>query len=320
MTALLVPAVGQAACSTSAPGGAPIIIAFTGFDPGALNPTVAEGSILMSRSVNLSSVGGSFTCYNDIGVIWYRGVTTFEPTYRSYTTAIPGMGIRFKFTGSTLTNYWPVTQDLTGLRSTTVSQQSQLIVELIKTGPIFSGGIITGEVGGWFAMGNTSQVVSIRVNGNIQVNPQMPTCSVTTPSIMVPFGAVSAKTFTGVGSTSPAKPFNIGLSCAGGAVGITTNVYATLTDQTNPANNSNTLSLTADSSARGIGIQVLNQNGLISYGPASTAPPTSANSWLAGSTGNGVFNIPLTARYVQTAPTVTPGSANGRATFTMSYQ
>ncbi|MFS4513892.1 type 1 fimbrial protein, partial [Delftia tsuruhatensis] len=30
--------------------------------------------------------------------------------------------------------------------------------------------------------------------------------------------------------------------------------------------------------------------------------------------------IPLTARYVQTQPSVTTGLANGRATFTLNYQ
>jgi type 1 fimbria pilin len=98
-----------------------------------------------------------------------------------------------------------------------------------------------------------------------------------------------------------------------------TSVYTTLTDQTNPANQSNTLSLSASSTASGIGIQVLNGNTVISYGPDSSVVGN-PNQWLAGSTGNGTFNIPLTARYAQTAPTVKPGTANGIATFTMSYQ
>jgi type 1 fimbria pilin len=92
-----------------------------------------------------------------------------------------------------------------------------------------------------------------------------------------------------------------------------------LTDLTNPANESDTLSLARGSTASGVGIQVLSGTTVIKYGPDSAAAGNT-NQWQAGSTGNGTFNIPLTARYVQTGPKVTAGSANGLVTFTMNYQ
>ncbi|WP_410913395.1 fimbrial protein [Pseudomonas sp. SIMBA_068] len=36
--------------------------------------------------------------------------------------------------------------------------------------------------------------------------------------------------------------------------------------------------------------------------------------------GQANLTVPLAARYVQTGSKITPGSANARATFTMSYQ
>jgi len=195
-----------------------------------------------------------------------------------------------------------------------------LTVELIKTGPITAGGTLAGETVGWYAENGASEVLSVIWPGGITIAPQVPTCSVTSRSISVPLGNVPVGKFTTVGSTSPStEPFNITLQCSGGATGAVTNVYTTLTDQTNPANISDTLTLTPTSTAAGVGIQVLNGTTVISYGPDSNVAGN-INQWHAGMAGNGTFNIPLTARYIKTSQTIVPGSANGRATFTMSYQ
>nr|WP_269114612.1 fimbrial protein [Burkholderia stagnalis] len=161
--------------------------------------------------------------------------------------------------------------------------------------------------------------MSFRIGGVITVGPKAPTCRVTTPAITVPLGNMPASTFTGVGSVSPSKPFNIVLQCSGGETGVATNVHTTLTDHNDPGNVSDTLSLASDATATGLGIQVLNGSTVIKYGPDSSATGNT-NQWKAGEAGNGTFTIPLTARYIQTAPKVTAGMANGLATFTMSYQ
>lgn len=93
----------------------------------------------------------------------------------------------------------------------------------------------------------------------------------------------------------------------------------TLTDQIQPANRSDRLTLTGDSTATGVALQLLHGNAVLSYGADSNAPDN-PNQWQAGSTGNGTFQITLTARYLQTEPTVHPGTANGLATFTLSYR
>jgi type 1 fimbria pilin len=198
--------------------------------------------------------------------------------------------------------------------------------ELVQTGTLQPGNYTLGRNSITLSSGQTFGLAQMSVFASGTSSPlpivvaQHPTCSVSTPSIQVSLGSVQLKSFSGVGSTSQVQPsFNISLSCTGGDTGVMTSVYTTLTDQTNPANQSNTLSLSASSTASGIGIQVLNGNTVISYGPDS-AVVGNPNQWLAGSTGNGTFNIPLTARYVQTAPTVKAGTANGIATFTMSYQ
>ena len=66
--------------------------------------------------------------------------------------------------------------------------------------------------------------------------------------------------------------------------------------------------------ATGVGVQVATSNG--------TPVPLATNraSGLTLRTTEGSYSIPLRARYLQTANTVTPGPANASATFTIIYQ
>ncbi|WP_230954214.1 fimbrial protein [Burkholderia stagnalis] len=301
----------------------PLVYTLPSFTTEVFDPNVPNGTILSSNSTSLSTWGGKITCPWSLGWIVFRGTTAILSGNIGggyvYSTGISGVGMRFKYSGTGQRGWWPISQDKSWMSETTIAPTANLDVELIKTGPITAGGVVTGEVGGWFAENGATQVVSIRINGGIVVQPQVPTCRVTTPAITVPLGSMPASTFTGVGSVSPSKPFNIALQCSGGETGAVTNVYTTLTDHTNPGNVSDTLSLASDATATGIGIQVLNGSTVIKYGPDSSAAGNT-NQWKAGTTGNGTFTIPLTARYIQTAPKVTPGTADGLATFTMSYQ
>ncbi|MCS3419781.1 type 1 fimbria pilin [Pseudomonas sp. BIGb0558] len=139
-----------------------------------------------------------------------------------------------------------------------------------------------------------------------------------TPSVRMSLGTVSTTAFRGVGSNAGSTTENISLSCGGGD-GSTRDVLITVTDQTQPANRTDVLSLAGGSTADGVALQLLRGPTLIRYGADSSAIGN-PNQWLAGSTGNGTFTIPLTARYIQTGSSITPGTANGVATFTMAYR
>ncbi|MGN4077959.1 fimbrial protein, partial [Burkholderia gladioli] len=86
-------------------------------------------------------------------------------------------------------------------------------------------------------------------------------------------------------------------------------------------NTSTTLSLTRDSGASGIGVQIRRDDTVLGFGPDSAAVGNT-NQWHMGNIvqGQAALRVPLTARYVQTAAKVGAGSANARATFTLSYQ
>ncbi|MCO4880598.1 fimbrial protein [Paraburkholderia caribensis] len=141
------------------------------------------------------------------------------------------------------------------------------------------------------------------------------TCSVNQSNVGVTLPTADTHNFaTGIGSVAWPQSFALSLSCSAGA-----KVLITLTDSVNPANRSTTLQLTADSTAKGIGIQLLNSDStLVAFG-ADSAAPGNPNQWTIGASPNGTLQIPMTARYVRTG-TVSPGTVKALATFTMSYQ
>lgn len=288
----------------------------------SFNPNVPNGTILFKKAIDFTPAGESGTL--DCGAagrlfLFYYNVVGDWVSKTYYQTSIPGVGMAITSWGED----WPaISKPISSpVRLQYGLKPWTLTITLVKTGEITTGGVITGRVG----IMNTGYslyyppILSFEIGGGIVVDPQVPTCRVNTPAIMVPLGNMPASTFTGVGTPAPSKPFNIELECSGIETGKNLNVYTTLTDHTNPGNVSDTLTLAKDSTATGVGIQVLNGSTVVKYGPDSSAIGNK-NQWKAGATGNGTFTIPLNARYIQTAPKVTPGTANGLATFTMSYQ
>ncbi|MDF3089555.1 fimbrial protein [Burkholderia semiarida] len=241
-----------------------------------------------------------------------------------HATNVPGIGVRLRstFSETGLANY-PVT--LIGSQNATEwIYRIGFWTQIIKTGD-FGLGTVSGLIGGMKVNGFNQQVFYFYLKTPIVIQPRAPTCSVKTKAINVNMDTVLASQLAGVGKTSPEKKVDdIVLTCAGatqiaGTMG-KTDMYITLTDVTNPGNRSSTLSLTRDSTATGVGIQILRGgNTLVSYGPDSNAPGNQ-NQWFVGTYSNATVSIPLKARYIATDAKVGPGTANGAATFTMSYQ
>ncbi|WP_322843696.1 fimbrial protein [Pseudomonas sp. B33.4] len=143
--------------------------------------------------------------------------------------------------------------------------------------------------------------------------------------INVPMGTWEKRVFNGKNSTTQAQPFAITLNAciAGNNYPSNTNGYfngnfaniqidadktSTILDAANGV-----LSLSSDSTAQGVAIQVLQDNGT----PMNLGQPVRLNRIV-----NGVTSVPLRARYIQTGdgPTPQPGTANGHASFTVTYR
>ncbi len=188
--------------------------------------------------------------------------------------------------------------------------------QLIKTGQVTGSGQV-----------NVATMYTLRshnIPANVTSADQAPmalgstpfvsrTCTVLTPAVSVQLPTVGAATLDASGQPAGRTPFSVGLRCDTGA-----SVYITLTDVTNPGNRTDQLSLTANSTARGVALRLRNPSvGVISFG-ADSAVAGNTSQWLVGPSDT-TSSIPMTAEYVTTGP-VTPGTVQGVATFTMSYQ
>lgn len=135
---------------------------------------------------------------------------------------------------------------------------------------------------------------------------------------------------------SQTASFGMGIQCDPGV-----NVHATMTDASNPANNSDVLLPSASSEVKGLGIQLARDgataNQFIRFGPDSSAIGN-LNQWFVCNSASGglcdsargVYNLNFTARYKRLNPDshdgnpsytgVTPGRFDALATITFSYQ
>ncbi|MBN3734948.1 fimbrial protein [Burkholderia sp. Tr-20390] len=301
----------------------------SGFKPPSFDPgKTAIGGVIYGAYVNAvfsntkSSAGGASVACNP--AVYYVRTGVGSQINNIYPTSIPNIGIRITNVG-TSNRVIPYTAGPIGSAtwsSATFLDNARYLIQLIKTGDISAGGTLTGS----FMQTRVGTVdgqilIDFRFASPVVVQPQVPTCKVATPNVAVPMGAVFASSFKSVGTTSTPHAFDIALTCSGGNAGTSTNAYVTLTDATAPGNTSTTLSLSNDSTASGIGVQILKNGSPLGFGPDSTAVGNT-NQWYAGRVAQGQVSltVPLSARYVQTGATVKPGSANARATFTLSYQ
>ncbi|AOE88138.1 fimbrial protein [Pseudomonas sp. TCU-HL1] len=282
------------------------------------DPTVPDNTTLWSGSIRV--VGGEGAkCVDGYSYIHQEGTVPLE-SYQRYASGIPGISFRIKSIGTCYTGYWPGEcgfKDWGGH----INGHS-LALELVKTGPITAGGKLSGQFGRWRTRNMEDILHYSWSSAGGEIKPQTPTCNATQKTLNVSLGKINASVFSGVNSTSPEKSFAITLECSGGVVGATTSLYMTMTDQTTPANRTDQLSLAPSSSASGVAIQVLNGSNLIKYGPDSSEFGNE-NQWPVPNgqgIGNQTLTIPLTARFIQTQPTIVPGLAKGHATFTLSYK
>lgn len=268
-----------------------------------------------------------------------------------YSTGITGIGVAtWKNSGQPIVYGAPIV-----LATFLVSQEGTLNVtgtsvsldsSLIKIGNVASGNyIINGEdlptIGVSIASADGSADISpsygIQTSFTGQLVVTQPTC--TTPDVNVSLGRYDVnRHFNGIGSATPWVNTTLTLiNCPifQGYYGRDDPVDVNPANVPGPDNNQigliltplNTIidanngimavsSLTSDSAASGVGIQ-------ISQGTSDRPQaPFNFNSevrYTLTTTGNGLLTIPLSARYIQTDNTVTPGRGDGKMTFTINY-
>jgi type 1 fimbria pilin len=308
-----IPSLAHAAC-TQAPNGmvsATVTMPTQATIPrdATIGTVIARGSVKWTVNNQGASCPGNSTQSRVIANM--RGGAS--DANNIWPTSNPNIGLKIIMDGSTVvgTANGTTTLGTCGGGSCYSYYGTQAEIQVIKTGPVVdtwtlaAGPVLEASIGG---------ILSTRISiTGVDIIGQ--TCTVTTPSVSVDLGKVPRTSFTAVGSTAGEKGFQIGLDCRGAVA----NVGITFIDAVDPQNATTTLPLTRESTAGGVGIQILYSGSPVRYGADSSVAGNPGQVML-GTINNATRNLDFSGRYVQTAPTVTPGTANGLATFTMSYQ
>jgi len=266
---------------------------------------VATHSAAVGTAGNfLKCESGDRVKYGDsnFSAVNYNGIAMLD-------SGIQGISIRLKpYSGDQKFQWaYPPTTVNPFSGTITTNNYGGLRVELVKTGPttgngvIKSGALVRASAENQFYIFNYQMIAS---------KVTTVACSVTTPSVQVKFGNVLKSKFTGgIGSSPISKDFNITMNCDNFA-----RVNFSMDGiKNNDVSDGSVLALTGqgnDGVASGVGVQ-------LSY---NETPLILNKNTVLKEAGSGLENFKFKAKYYQTKPNVTAGSANAIATFNITYQ
>ncbi|WP_420841466.1 fimbrial protein [Erwinia endophytica] len=297
--------------------------------------SVASGSIIGGDWSATITVNQVFWC----GYIYLCSLSTMEPdsslvasgqtvvvdgvSYAVFETGVPGVGFILGLKDSNATAYVPLQNGTTqtypadGASGTANDLGWSAKVTFVKTGePLASGVYVTPTINAAVLTAHNNETATAKVIINpttITVNATG--CTISTPSVQVDMGSLDVRAFNAVNSTSALKNFTVGLNCDANIA-----LYGVVTDQTDPSNTTDTVSLTPDSTATGVGVQFFyNNSGPLSLGPDSSLNSTIGQFFIQSTSQAETLSLPFQARYIRTGD-ITPGTANAVASITFSYQ
>lgn len=294
-----------------------------------VRPSDAVGQVLKKATFPISSNGSQIRCdggaASKINAVLNQNYSLSPAGTSIYNTNIPGIGIRLYREAETSANfsgYYPYSRNLN--RNTTYNLDTgYFVVEIVKTASTTgSGTLVPGQYSSYYVDGYSNQPFltstvygnaitiassSCEIQGNINKVVQLPT--------------VNKADFKGIGSTQGEQPFDLNILCNGGQNPTDyqeSNKISLTFDYTAAENNNQVISndAPANNRAGGVGTQIIwnyqNQNKNITKGEKFALGTLNSNQNLE-------YNLPLKARYYQTASTVTPGKVRGVATVTIEY-
>ncbi|WP_245163706.1 fimbrial protein [Burkholderia latens] len=182
-----------------------------------------------------------------------------------------------------------------------------MTLRIKKIGPVEPGASVPSGILGYITVENQIKPITVKTRNQSSVA----TLSCKTPVVNVSMGDQNyVGQFKGIGSSLAPVSFSIALKeCPEGIskVSYQLNPNTTIVDATRSV-----VALDADSTAKGVGLQLLDSSG----NPIALKTKLQYSDYdkLGGN-----FNIPLKAAYRQTAATLVPGTANTSVTFVMTY-
>ncbi|MDM0023763.1 fimbrial protein [Variovorax saccharolyticus] len=308
---------------------------------------VPDGTVIYQQLTDLQPF--SLSCDGGAGSVELRSSYAATPrplaswntgphAGKVYESGLPGIGVFIEdlSSGAAL----PAVRNLpiASLPASVTGKQAQLRLNLIKIGPVSPGAVGGSQLPSAEVAIAQLPLLRLQFLGGLQIVSQ--TC--TTPDVNVSMGTHRTSEFSGLGSATEWKPFEIRLeNCPAfhGASASATNTHTggsgwvfsgtTATNQIGYALTSTTRMIGAPaqgivalgaarrggSTAGGIGLQLGrpdgSPHGFDSRHPSGIVPHSEPGAGYA---------IPLAARYVQTEAAVTPGEANASIIFTIDYQ
>lgn len=234
-----------------------------------------------------------------------------------YKTNVDGIGVKIKASSLIINNTPSVYNSTSHMASGTISVP-YITLQFYVIGPVQTGDVnLSGiTLRGW---ANTTSAnitgagftYSISFKGTVEFKSG----SCTTPNITVNLNKHAASDFASVGATSAPVPFNFEINnCDPGLTSVSYTFQPASGVTLQGSGNNQYLTLDSSSTASGVGVQVLYDDGI-------TAVPFNTKTAFSGyntSTG-GSYTIPMKARYVRTG-TISPGTANSAAEFVMAYE
>ncbi|WP_234986756.1 type 1 fimbrial protein [Halomonas cupida] len=153
-----------------------------------------------------------------------------------------------------------------------------------------------------------------RVTLTVNIEQITQTCRMVTPNTSVVLPTVSRPEFTGVGHAVGSTPFTLDFQCDADA-----SARVNISDATTPSNSSEILSLQESSTASGMGVRLSHQGVPVALAPNQMFDQNGSEFSLDSPGSEQVISLPLSAEYVQTNNTITPGTVQALAVVTIAY-
>ena len=238
----------------------------------------------------------------------------------AFYTNVPGVAIRImEVRGSDWLRIYSDRQIYESARFGDAEQVEVILFRMSKEvapGKILPPGLVASH---WKDGDGMNNPVANIIMGGLGTTIMPTTCNVAASSknIVVDFGTVSRSEFSGVGSRAKSRDFSVDIECS--SISSVYNTVGLRVDGVaDPSNLPGVLAINSGSdAAQGVAIELVRTKSGIEQ-PMPLAEFVEMGKVGGDST---FLSIPLRARYIQTAAAgVTPGKANGIATFTIEYK
>jgi major type 1 subunit fimbrin (pilin) len=248
-----------------------------------------------------------------------------------YKTNVPGVGVELWYLGSTPcgqepnwtisdTQDWHAAPDcMTSDESDSVKQKTSnfvsIKVALVQIGPIAPGSFsVNQEIALAKPIDTAGTQIVTDIQSVITLNASVTVASLacSTPSITVEMGSNPTNAFSGPGSSTRPVNFSLAINNCPADMGRIEYQFD-LSDSTIVNADLGVIALGSDSTASGVGLQLKDGAG----NPLAIGHQYELTGYDQKSGGS--YTVPLSASYYQTGSVVTPGTANARLVFTMTY-